>query len=1031
MNFKSLISKLFLAGVICSVAACSDDETTSGVEEGLPASLTFTMTLPPADEIMNTRASSTAESSVENIQLFFYKDETSKPVVVPITVGAEKSKGSYNYTTEIPTGTDDSYREYKVTIGENAGLTSGIWKVYGVANYNKNYVNVGGTDLSQLSKSEMDKFLTSGSHELDFVETGVLLSGKYIDYRKGDVGELKLDVGENTINGEPLIVLKRTVAKNVFKFKTEGLDGNVITFTPTSYKVVNHSASATLMERTWKAYPTNTGFGDPGDLVYSGNDLAESNETQIASSSDGSYSFTFYCQENVQKVTNAPSGAWTYNNREDHESANDPSFKYAPKDATYVVVKGTYKDKTYEGTVTYTIHLGDFSEKNNYDYSNFSVRRNVKYTYNVTIKGVGKIETEVYADNEGYPEAQPGAEGNLVTPVTSTTLSVDAHYEQVLLPLGPTGSFKSEETKGALDHNWYLTLLTPYTDGAIKLDLNKKDCTETDWNKADISWIEFGKPASSTTFQAYSYYTATSGEKSLCDVKTLMEELNQINTGDATNYPHLLVGTDSVYVAAYVNEYYYADKATSNANLAKFINADDRVMTLAGEVKFSGDKQSSISKGTLFSISQRSIKTPFSLTALANPFGIETVEETPRAMLSSQAKKWYEDNKSYSDDYYAQYERNNSNMSGTDFSDGWSNTVSTKIAAGGSTIIGQKWSDLVNSAKNGYIGGYLAKGSVMQSAYNYSLYQFLSRNRDLDGDDVIDEEEIRWYVPSELQCLQLWYGMNALPSETQLDLSVKTYLTSTGGTARTWWANEGVSFGYWKATDQNGLNSVRVIRNLGTASSAYKSKSTDIYSYNSSTRTVTISGLADVSMRSTSHSGNYDIHKIQETPDKLYKSFQIASEIYTDEEGNTTFTCSNIATSSTLGTDYSEFDDESDKGQWRIPNEKELGIIFQMISNGSYTNVTLPKTDYTQSLGCRTTTGVSGNNYYKAMSTHITTAYDDKTYKDKEAEVPQRLLLVRDVSTTSSSSAKSHDVSLSSGGKGFGLAKSRKGAKRK
>lgn len=1018
MNFKSLISKLFLAGVICSVAACSDDETTSGVEEGLPASLTFTMTLPPADEIMNTRASATAESSVENIQLFFYKDETSKPVVVPITVGAEKSKGNYNYTTEIPTGTDDSYREYKVTIGENAGLTSGIWKVYGVANYNKNYVNVGGTDLSQLSKSEMDKFLTSGSHELDFVETGVLLSGKYIDYRKGDVGELKLDVGENTINGEPLIVLKRTVAKNVFKFKTEGLDGNVITFTPTSYKVVNHSASATLMERTWKAYPTNTGFGDPGDLVYSGNDLAESNETQIASSSDGSYSFTFYCQENVQKAINAPSGTWTYNNREDHESADDPSFKYAPEDATYVVVKGTYKDKTYEGTVAYTIHLGDFSEKNNYDYSNFSVRRNVKYTYNVTIKGVGKIETEVYADNEGYPEAQPGAEGNLVTPVTSTTLSVDAHYEQVLLPLGPTGSFKSEETKGALDHNWYLTLLTPYTDGAIKLDLNKKDCTETDWNKADISWIEFGKPASSTTFQAYSYYTATSGEKSLCDVKTLMEELNQINTGDATNYPHLLVGTDSVYVAAYVNEYYYADKATSNANLAKFINADDRVMTLAGEVKFSGDKQSSISKGTLFSISQRSIKTPFSLTALANPFGIETIEETPRAMLSSSAYGEYEREGSY---WYkgSYYTYPNKPMGNTDFSDGWSNTVSTKIAAGGESIIGQKWSDLVNSAKNGYIGGYLAKGSVMQSAYNYSLYQFLSRNRDLDKDDVIDEEEIRWYVPSELQCLQLWYGMNALPSETQLDLSVKTYLTSTGGKARTWWANEGVSFGYWKETDLSGLNSVRVIRNLGTATNAYKSKSTDIYSYNSDTRTVTISGLADVSMRSTSHSGNYDIHKIQETPDKLPKSFQIANALY---NSGTSYTNTNITTLTTLGNDYSESTDGSDAGQWRIPNEKEYGIIFQLISNGLYTNISLSQ----GSIGCRTTLGTSDgkNDYYAMLSTHITTS-------DQTSTSTNRLLLVRDVSTTSSGSAKSHDVSLSSGGKGFGLAKSRKGAKRK
>ena len=80
-----------------------------------------------------------------------------------------------------------------------------------------------------------------------------------------------------------------------------------------------------------------------------------------------------------------------------------------------------------------------------------------------------------------------------------------------------------------------------------------------------------------------------------------------------------------IYTTAYVNEYYYDSKmkaaADRTAELKKFVNADDRTMTIAfGEIKVSADKHSSYTDNVVFSIRQRSIKSFFDLKA-ANPFG--------------------------------------------------------------------------------------------------------------------------------------------------------------------------------------------------------------------------------------------------------------------------------------------------------------------------------------------------------------------------------------------------------------------------
>ena len=132
--------------------------------------------------------------------------------------------------------------------------------------------------------------------------------------------------------------------------------------------------------------------------------------------------FTFYAMENSY-TTN---GLGNYSDREkenkqaDGSNYENPSFKNAPENSTYVILTGDYYEKVYRewsyerkrrADVTYAIHLGYVDS----DPNNFECNRNTTYTYNVYVEGVDKIRLEVTSYNEGgeTKEDQPGAEGNI------------------------------------------------------------------------------------------------------------------------------------------------------------------------------------------------------------------------------------------------------------------------------------------------------------------------------------------------------------------------------------------------------------------------------------------------------------------------------------------------------------------------------------------------------------------------------------------------------------------------------------------
>lgn len=876
MKFGNLIKCAAWIAALASVFACAK-EVGPGYEEGLPVtSIKMSISAPGQDKVdISTKATEAVESAVEQIAIFFYKanDANAMPIVSEITPAfASNVRSNYKYNIVIPAADLEEMR-------------SGKWFMYAVANYGKGFFPVDINALKGLNRIEfLDYCITKQNNALDILETSVLMSGKYCatgkTYDQCD-GSLDIKPGENKLDG--IIRLRRSVAKITFKFVngSHPIAGTTntahVTFKPESYGLYEYSRSCTLMERdNWK-----------DDFPYMG-DTKVSEENRFHNGSDfpivGSQ-FDFYMPENVQtrNVKGTPDKGWTYFNREERNSDGVESptqeqyntFKYAPKHGTFVAVKGTISipEENYSGDVTYYIHLGNFTKSAD----DFTVRRNYHYTYTITVNGVDKIIAEAKAEDSG--EIQPGAEGN-ITHTTDAYLDVrlDSHYETVLL-----------KVKADVDAGTYaIRVNSPYSKNVM---VKSTDDIEAKKKALDYGWIRFGKPAT-TTAAGNKAYRSYQGDANTTDVFGLIAALQSANPTEKYWSEDTYNGEAYYYTIAYVNEYYYEDKmnnaADKTAELKKFINADDRTMSviLGPNVFESKDGHSTYTDLThgFFNISQRSIKTFYDLS-VENPFGIEQVEETAATS----------DYKSYSD----------GNKSNTD--DGYKN-IPTRFTNGSSS-----WASYVS---NGFYQSVALNN-------NYAVYQCLSRNRDENGNGKIDASEMKWYLPAVNQCTYYWFGMNSLPEDARITLVDKeqnSYWNSTYSLGK-WWAAEGSAYG---DIVQAGRNKVRCVRSL----KEYNQPASEISDYNPETHTVSMVGMDDRSLQSTITKGEYASHYRGSEIDVLPRSFQIAEKNLSMELDSTRIVDIKEAK---LCQDYTEATDGSDKGLWRIPNEKELSLMLKWL----------------------------------------------------------------------------------------------------
>ena len=853
---------IILALVCCAsvLAGCQKEMSRVNFESGLPASLDVLINLGKGSDVVMTRGIYDYESEINELMLIMFSEEGRKMV---IDLTGKLDAGSAVTDREL----GDS-RTYKLTAPvttdiDGNPILSGIYEIYAVANWSSPFCGLTKDKLAAMDKAALAAAVASNSG----LATGVTGSQKFP--MTGHVTGQKVvpDAEKTETNKTSIEVsLKRLISHIEFKFVngqsqvTTGVNENP-QFVPHSYSVYNLPKKALLM-----------GNGQ----VFAGNEYGNVKDIEVT----GSGGIEFFMLENVQ----AAGTSTTYEARDvwtgtQGAAPENKTWTNAPANSTFIVVKGEYTGASYIGNVEYTIHLGNFSAKTDESYKNFTVNRNEYQKYKVTVNGVSKIVAEVTGT-----EQQPGAEGVITAVSNQTNLVLDSHYESCLLKFSLSGC-----------QNPTIIVKSPYNamnryevldaNGAIKA-----------LSGVDYGWVKFGKPASTTSLNAY-----PANGTGLVDIRQLALELKTAEANNATTADHFLISNGKVYVQAYVDEYYYSNRPDgTTASWPEFVNAENRVLILNPTSQTSADGNSTLYPTYLFQISQRSIRTTYKTdNASIEAFGIETWNETGRSDFGS-AGAVADDAESKSYGW-----QNNRTMLGTS----WPSAATT---LGYTTSV-------TSNDKSAHVYYTEGVGTASLNGYNACM----ARNRDENGDRVIDDTELKWYLPAINQYLLLWCGEEYLYGDTRLvdpadiskitetDYNAGVYNLYNSSYAHEYWAVEGVSYG--PAGPQS--CGVRCIRNLKT----YNAKTQPISSV--SGNTITITGVR--SLRQQAMSGEYASHNDRDPENNLYKAFEVATSYLPGP-----YSASQVKTES-LCASYSQDSNGSDVGQWRIPNQKELMIMGQ------------------------------------------------------------------------------------------------------
>ncbi len=417
-NLKSMIG-MFL---ILFMAACQDD-TGSGakVEEGLAAKLNLSIQVPAVEEV-NTRAIADNESKINELALFMYSENGSSVNYSVNLTGYLQDNGT--------TGNGNGNRTYSLT--GNVSVKTGTFTVYAVANWSSPFANSSalGSYVASGDVPSQDELKTMLAQNSDVLALG---SG-YLPMTCV-VPNVTFSVAEEDGTNSLSLSLKRATARIEFTVQNgEALNAVQGEFIPSTFQVFNLPSSSYLFDQGDNMVPTD----------YFNSEVMDVNE-------DGS--FEFLMNENVRP---ASENIKEYQDREIYEGnwTNPTSFKNAPKGSTYVVINGYYRDNRQSGSVSYRIHLGNFSRTGSI--KNFTVNRNEQHLYKVTVNGIDNISTEAEVKN-------PGAYGDIEVRalqfISEPTIQ-DAHY--VIYPI----DIKAENVSdGKLTSNVsWLTLRTDLTD---------------------------------------------------------------------------------------------------------------------------------------------------------------------------------------------------------------------------------------------------------------------------------------------------------------------------------------------------------------------------------------------------------------------------------------------------------------------------------------------------------------------------------------------------------------------------------------
>lgn len=1036
-NYKTncVAAASLLLSLFCS--SCQDELLNSGserVEEGLPATVTLRLSVGDMDVRTRTIAEEASANYCNNIWIGLYSKETGDLI-------------DHYYTDEVQSVDEVAGREYEVSFTSkshndvylvavaNSDVNSGIPDIdeYGTATEKTLRQQL--DEATTLEKFEKICMLRPDKNDVNVYANTLTMSGWYATSSPGtkdasSMDAININKGANNLSGA--IYLKRLIAYNKFII----VPGEYVNLTMQTWQVCNVPAGCYMFEQSG-----NVTDGKKIDGFY--NNTLKSRLFTTSTNDEGKEEkiFEFYQVENKHQAIdyasdgtdhvgideNVGAAKW-YNERErEFKSGSLNTGVYrslvagttgdlSNNNATYVVLTADvdyyvaapeditqYNPETAmpvdpstpgaihrTATVTYTIHLGYCEEKNGDDPTvntarDFNCRRNTKYTYHVTINGVKNIVVE--AVKKDGTEDQPGAEG-WVSDETGRYQELDSHYCEFNISL-------TDAERNAMSYR----ITAPYGDKTYYYTRDKDghvDKTEG-MNEELYSWIKFYPTKDETTLAEF----AGGKGRNTVDEDNGREKGDGLWTFNDMCSPSVKVNNYyapdadgkrwyTVFVDEYV--YHFDDQGGVESSWPNYVNKDDRIAEFMMNNDVSKDGESTYTY-CKYVFGQKSIQTYYKNGA-ATAIGVEHEEETFglnmnwRLLTNNRVgerntEKYDLANGRYNLYYY---------LDTFDITK-WSQVVQQKVPAhvkAGSNF-GCSHPDadypVYMPAPEG------SKNSVNQAtpgdgnAYRGNSI-CMNRNRDLNGNGIIEPNEIRWFTPTSSVYVQISTAQGELPDPIlrYTDYSPDYFIPAWRGSYgyydwyaerlgafnfhyissdfQYYWAEQAVTTGDYPMDSFNSggetmTYTVRCVRNLGT-----DTKTTDppvkgqrevgyAFEYDSNTRTFSQNYFMDETLRGYTM-GGIAPHETSAATARPHKKFQVASDFvrnikddYVSFNPNgemsyvtaTNSYASNEAIHSCIEAWTKSLDKNTicgkytqeggaDLGTWRVPTAYELGLMW-------------------------------------------------------------------------------------------------------
>ena len=874
-NLHTLTLLLLAAALL---AACTDMLLDDGgdnrrVAEGLPATLRIGVQAAQGIEVTRAAADPAQEEAVGSLFVLIFDEDGNKRLGLPLT-GSSDEDGNQLHT-------DSQGRQYAVvntTSMNNATvvcIANATESGYAITTEHLMRIrNLG--DLQNVYETLSDP---SVERVNNFLMTATAT--------QAGSTQIAIEAGPNNLQAE----LQRVDAKVTFDI---GLGHNSgwqeASFLPRQWRVCQVPLNTLLMPR---ADGTDYDTDEAGDYFHTElmpiETIGRDNATQRYTGG----SFTFYMPENLKQPLQPVSDYAQRDAWQGHDDEGFKRFTNAHPHSTYVEVTGTLTYRTQEQTmvsadVRLTIHLGHDSHT---DVNNYQTRRNHHYTYTVTIEGIDNIVVEV---NDGI-EGRPGYEGDVVMN-TEQIFELDSHYDRCLMSISPD----------QIGPGMTWSVRTPFSTGTHDCD---NDHGVVEAGLEDYRWMKFAfNAAQGAGFNEFARYPGDGYEHYHPDV-TDPAQLHADDLMDINQLTHYLIhakeqgtlsdltmtdpdggGEPVVRITAYVDEYLYHEhpqqpdlsEAEKLLLWKQSVDREDRQMHLiiplddAGNGgNYSPDGQSSVIR-SLYSFNQRSIRTIYDAGngSLTTAWGLESVMEADDPKNGGRLP-------------VGAFPRDAIGQTTTD--NGRANTLLWTV--------GKRWSDIVRTSPR----------YGLNTDYENALYACMLRNRDLNGDDIVQAEEVRWYLASIDQLTDIYIGEEALDQTSRLyprnatdrpnGNSVYWHYTSSSYNNSSsadengpWvlWAEEGASRGSYKDSQKyNGdYYAYRCVRNLGIPLNEPDQVPQDLVVVDNEgdgSCTIDMGRMNPKARRTSRATGSLPAHTEVDPENRPYTKFEVLKDAYPED----------------------------------------------------------------------------------------------------------------------------------------------------